>query len=191
MILFKFTSSYFIFSRVSSFSLPSLLRVFPSTTIASRLLSFVFAYVGRIASRLSCHSYVVFRLPCDPAGLFSLFLSCLEVSCVSSIILHACSLGCGLLFSLFLFGVCFWSFRFARCGASGRVGASALSLCCVLACVLFLLLPRLGKRVVICMFLERVVHIFLCFSFLFTCFSEWPYSTSRPGGNQVDGLPPV
>ncbi len=26
---------------------------------------------------------------------------------------------------------------------------------------------------------------------LFTYFSEWPYSTSPPGGNQVDGLPPV
>ena len=49
-----------------------------------------------------------------------------------------------------LFGVCFWCFRFARCGASGHVGASALSLCCVLACVSLLLLPRLGKRVVIC-----------------------------------------
>ena len=109
--------------------------------MASRRLSFMFAYVSRIASRLSCLSYVVFRLPCD-LGLFSLFLSCLEVSCVSSIILHACSLGCGLFLSFFfLVGVCFWSFRFARCGASGRVGASALSLCCVLACVVSFVAP--------------------------------------------------
>ena len=65
----------------------------------------------------------------------------------------------------FCLGCVFLSFRFARCGASGRVGASALSLCCVLACVLFLLLPGLGKRVVICTFLERVVNIFLRFPF--------------------------
>jgi len=68
-------------------------------------------------------------------------------------------------FSRFLFEVCFWSFRFARCGSSCRVGAFALSLCCVLACVLFLLLPRLGKRVVICTFLERVVHMVCVFPF--------------------------
>ena len=37
---------------------------------------------------------------------------------------------------------------------------------------------------------ESCPYLF-AFSFLFTCFSEWPYSTSRPGGNQVDGLPPV
>ena len=90
-----------------------------------------------------------------------------------------------------LFGVCFWCFRFARCGASGHVGASALSLCCVLACVSLLLLPRLGKRVVICTFLERVVNIFLRFPFCSRVFSEWLYSTSRPGGNQVDGFPPA
>ena len=49
-----------------------------------------------------------------------------------------------------LFGVCFWCFRFARCGASGRDVTSALSLCCVVACVFLLWLRRLGERVVIC-----------------------------------------
>ena len=60
-----------------------------------------------------------------------------------------------------LFEVCFWCFRFARCGASGRVGTFALSLCCVLARVLLLLLPGLGKRVVIYTFSEMVVNICL------------------------------
>ena len=118
MFLFKFASSRFISSRISPFLCHHFVRVFPSTTIASRLLSFVFAYVSRIASRLSCLSYVVFRLPRDP-GLFSLFLFCLEVSCVSSIILHACSLGCGLLFSLsFVWGM---FLEFSLC-AVRRVG---------------------------------------------------------------------
>ena len=185
-------SSRFIRSRISSFSVPWL-----RSRIFFRRLSPCAYYLlwlrMFLVLRLACLVFGMSSFVCHvtPAGLFSLFLSCLEVSCVGSIILLACSLGCDFLFSLFLLGVCFWSFRFARWGASGRVGASALSLCCVLACVLCLLLPRLDKRVVICMFLERIVHIFLRFSFLFTCFSEWPYSTSRPGGNQVDGLPPV
>ena len=84
-----------------------------------------------------------------------------------------------------LFGVCFWCFRFARRGASRRVGASALSLCCVLACVLFLLLPGLGKRVVICMFLERVVHIFLRFPFCSHVFLSGPTLRVAPAETRL------
>ena len=133
-------------------------------TIDSRLLSFEIAYASRVVFRLSRLSYVVFRLPCD-LGFFSLYWYCLEVSCVSSIVLHACSLGCGLLFSLsFVWGL-FLEFSLCVVRRVGTVGASALSLCCVLESVSFLLLHGLGKRVVICMFLERVVHIFCVFPF--------------------------
>ena len=34
-------------------------------------------------------------------------------------------------------------------------------------------------------------YLFARFSLFSHVFSEWHYSTSRPGGNQVDGLPPV
>ena len=94
MIMFEFTSSRFIFSRVSSFSAITLFAYF------CRRLSFVIAYASRVAFRLPRLSCVGFRLSCD-LGLFNLYSSCLEVSCVSSIILHACSLGRCSLFSLF------------------------------------------------------------------------------------------
>ena len=105
--------------------------------------------------------------------------------------LRACNLGCGLLFSLSsAWGLFLECFRFVRCGALGHVVTSAFSLCGVVACVFLRFLICLGKRVVIFTFLERVVNILWLF-FLFVYFSEWSYSTSRPGGNQVDGLPPV
>ena len=69
-----------------------------------------------------------------------------------------------------LFAVCFWCFRFARCGASGRVGTFALALCCVLARVLLLFVPGLGKRVVIYTFSAMVVNILLRVSLSFRMF---------------------
>ena len=64
--------------------------------------------------------------------------------------LHACNLGCGLLFSLSsAWGLFLECFRFERCGALGHVVTSAFSLCGVVACVFLLFLPCLGEMVMI------------------------------------------
>ena len=142
--------------------------------------------------RLACLVFRMSSFVCHvtwDSSVFSCLVSWRLVSVHSSSIRIIWVVVC---FSRFpLLGVCFWCFRFARCGASGHVVTSALSLCCVVACVFLLLLPRLGERVMICTFLESVVNILCVFLFLFTCFSEWLYSASHPGGYQVDGLPPV
>ena len=183
--MFYLLSRLFFFSAITSFA------YFSSTTIDSRLLSFVIAYASRVAFRLSRLSCVVFRLSCD-LGLFSLYSSCLEVSCVSSIILHACSLGRCSLFSLFFVWGMFLVFPLC---AVRRVGT------CWYLCSFVVLRPcsRLASFVARSwqeggdMYVLRngCQYFFARFSFCSHVFSEWPYSTSRPGGNQVDGLPPV
>ena len=115
--MFHPLSCLFFFSAITLFA------YFSSTTIASRLLSFVVAYVSRVTSRLSRLSYVVFRLPCA-LGLFSLFFSCLGVSFVSLMILHACNMGCGSLFSLFFvwgMALVFWLCAVRRVGICWRL----------------------------------------------------------------------